>query len=54
MSRESENIQEICNVCGTICEQCADECSMFQDNHCPTCSDTCRQCASECKNMVNM
>ncbi len=54
MSRGSANIQEICNVCATICEQCADECSMFQDNHCPTCLDTCKQCASECRDMVNM
>lgn len=54
MSRGSENINVLCNACATICDMCANECSMFKDQHCESCTDICRQCASECKKMASM
>jgi hypothetical protein len=54
MSRGSGHIKDVWNVCASICESCAKECSLFSDDHCQACADTCRQCASECRNMMNI
>ena len=54
MSRGSGHIREICTVCAAVCESCAKECGMFNDDHCQACSDACKQCASECRHMLNI
>lgn len=54
MSMNGQFSKEHCNLCSTVCDKCADECEMFQDNHCQKCADICRMCADECKKMGNM
>lgn len=54
MARSSINAKEVCKVCETICEKCAEECDMFKDDHCQTSADACRHCAIECRRMGNM
>ncbi|WP_407929269.1 four-helix bundle copper-binding protein [Clostridium hydrogenum] len=41
------------NVCSIVCDKCATECSVFQDQHCKVCADTCRQCSNECRTMAS-
>ena len=54
MSTNSQFTMEHCKDCATVCEKCAQECSMFNDDHCTKCANECRTCADECKNMSNM
>lgn len=53
MARDSQFAKAICNLCATVCDECAKECAMFKDDHCVKCADECRACASECKMMQN-
>lgn len=54
MTRRSYHVDRICNLCATICEECASECGKFNDEHTRACADACRQCADECRKMDNM
>jgi hypothetical protein len=52
MSRDSEHVKQICNVCADICEACAKECERYTDmDHCQRCAQACRRCAEECRKM---
>ena len=52
MSRDSEYVKQICNVCADICEACAKECERYTDmDHCQKCAQACRRCAKECRKM---
>ncbi|MDP4142879.1 MAG: four-helix bundle copper-binding protein [Bacillota bacterium] len=51
ISRGSGSIKNISALCASICEKCATECSVFQDQHCKACADVCHSCASECRKM---
>ncbi|WP_010178156.1 four-helix bundle copper-binding protein [Aquimarina agarilytica] len=35
--------------CHEICNQCADECSKHDHQHCKDCADACKKCADACK-----
>lgn len=49
LSRDSENIDEIIQVCATICEQCAAECDKHSKmEHCKRCAEICHRCADAC------
>lgn len=48
LSRESRFSEEICQLCGEMCEICAVECERFYDEHCQYCAEACRRCADEC------
>lgn len=52
MSRNSGFSKEICELCASICEKCAEGCGMFEDDHCKECADICNKCAKECRNMI--
>jgi hypothetical protein len=54
MSRGSENVKQICNMCADMCEACAMECEKLQDKmeECKICAQACRMCAQECRNMM--
>jgi hypothetical protein len=54
MSRGSENVKQICNMCADMCEACAMECEKFQDKmeECKVCAQACRMCAQECRSMT--
>ena len=51
MSMDAKHAMELCKLCETICNECAKECGMFQDQHCKVCADECRTCASKCGTM---
>jgi len=54
MSRGSENVKQVCNMCADVCEACAMECEKLQDKmeECRQCAQACRMCAQECRNMT--
>lgn len=52
MAMNGQFAKEHCELCATICERCAQECSMFKDTHCQKCADICRMCAEECRKMT--
>lgn len=51
MTMDAKHDKEICQLCATICEECAIGCSQFKDAHCIRCADECRKCAAECRAM---
>lgn len=52
MTMDHSDAKFICNMCRTICDTCATECTMFKDQHCQQCADVCHQCANECAKMM--
>ena len=50
MSRDSEHVKQICNVCADICEACVKECERYTDmDHC---QDAHRHVENVLKNVV--
>jgi Domain of Unknown Function (DUF326) len=50
MSRDSEYVKQICDVCADICEASVRKCERNTDmNHCQKCTQACRRCAEECR-----
>lgn len=52
MARGSEYARDVCRICATVCEACADECSKHAMDHCQRCAEACRRCAHECKGVA--
>ena len=53
MSRDSEYVKQICNICAELCDACAEECEEHQRmKHCKLCAQACRKCAEECRKMI--
>jgi hypothetical protein len=52
MSLDSEKATAICGICADVCEACANECSLHDNEHCRQCADACTACAAECKNIA--
>lgn len=53
LNRGSENLEEACDFCSAICEECAEECSQHADmEHCRLCADACRRCAEACADVA--
>jgi hypothetical protein len=53
MSRDSEYVKQICNICAELCDACAEECERHQHmEHCKLCAQACRKCAEECRKMA--
>src|SRR6185503_14051159 len=52
MSLDSEKAIAICGICADVCEACANECSLHDNDHCRQCADACTACAAECKNIA--
>ncbi|MGZ4098418.1 MAG: four-helix bundle copper-binding protein [Bacteroidia bacterium] len=51
MSLGSEHSKAICKICADLCNQCAEECEKYDDEHCKECAEACRKCAKECSKM---
>ena len=51
MAGDAKYAMDLCKLCSTICDDCAKECDMFDDDHCPKCAEECRKCANECNMM---
>lgn len=49
VSHGSPFARQICEVCATACDSCAQECDRHAFNHCKVCADTCRAAAAECR-----
>ncbi|MDR5587081.1 MULTISPECIES: four-helix bundle copper-binding protein [Clostridium] len=54
MSMNGKFAKEHCKMCATVCDTCAQECSMFKDDHCQKCAQECKTCADECRKMSGM
>jgi hypothetical protein len=52
MSRDSEMIDTIWEICAQVCDMCADECAQHPLEHCRLCAEACRRCADECRLMI--
>lgn len=52
MSMNAQHSKDLCTLCAAICKKCAQECGMFQDEHCKECANICNTCATECENMI--
>ena len=48
MSLGSDKVEEYCRLCATICNECAEECRMHNNEHCQECAKACMQCADMC------
>ncbi len=52
MSRDSEMVDVILELCAQACETCAEECAQHPLEHCRQCAEVCRRCAEECRMMI--
>ena len=51
MAMDAKYAKDLCRLCATVCEDCANECGMFKEDHCIKCAKECRSCADECTAM---
>ncbi|WP_068471416.1 four-helix bundle copper-binding protein [Candidatus Protochlamydia phocaeensis] len=47
-SCNSEWTQQVLDLCGNICRQCANECGRMQSRYCQECAEACRRSAEAC------
>jgi len=52
MSTDAQHAKDLCKLCAVICDQCAADCGMFQDDHCKRCAGECRACSNDCRMMA--
>lgn len=53
MMRQSPQHTDVCGVCATVCERCADSCAGLANEHqMQLCADECRRCAELCRAMA--
>ena len=52
MALNSDSANKLCAICAEICQQCGDECSKHQHDHCQDCARACHHCAEACRNMA--
>ena len=51
MMMGSSHAVDLCKLCALICDECAHECEMFEDDHCKRCAEECNKCGIECQSM---
>lgn len=51
MTMDSRHAADLCKLCALICEECGQECEMFQDDHCIKCAEVCDKCANDCQSI---
>lgn len=50
MASNSEFAKQVCALCATVCNSCAEECRKHEKmEHCVACAKACSACASECE-----
>src|SRR5262245_56441781 len=54
MARASHHSADLCRQCGTICNECADDCDRMaqEDRLMRHCAEVCRRCAQSCEKMA--
>lgn len=54
MLRNSPRHHQTCNLCSTVCTECADDCERMAggDQMMMQCAQICRQCAESCRMMA--
>lgn len=53
MLRGSERHVDTCELCSTICEECAEDCKgMGDDREMQRCAEICQKCAESCQEMA--
>ncbi|MGL5804450.1 MAG: four-helix bundle copper-binding protein [Xenococcaceae cyanobacterium] len=53
MLRGSELHVRTCGVCAEICDRCATDCGLFEDDEqMQNCAEVCRRCAESCREMA--
>lgn len=52
MARNSNFDNELAEACAGACEECAEECSRHDHDHCQLCADVLEDCAESCRNMM--
>lgn len=51
--RDSEYSADLINLCGYVCEDCADSCEQFfEDETMKVCAEVCRNCSSLCQDIL--
>ena len=51
LARNSESHTELCEVCSSICRNCADSCLSLEGEEMQKCAEVCNQCADSCERM---
>lgn len=51
MAMDARFAKDLCRLCATVCDQCAQDCKMFKDDHCVKCANECQVCTNECRMM---
>lgn len=54
MAMNADFAKDYCKICATICDSCAKECEMVQEEYCQKCAQECTTCAEECNKMSGM
>ncbi|MTI22773.1 four-helix bundle copper-binding protein [Fulvivirga sp. RKSG066] len=49
LSRGSDQVEKLIDVCEAICRKCAEECEKHDNEHCKKCATACRECEEACK-----
>ncbi len=49
MSRGSDLLEQVCQLCAEACELCDAECGKHEMEHCQACAQACRDCVEVCR-----
>lgn len=53
LTRDSDYLMDVMEICKNICAECAAECEMHEHDHCRECADACTGCEEHCRNYIN-
>lgn len=53
LSKGEAYVEEICQLCAKICDDCAAECKKYVNDHCKRCAEACNRCAAACHMLVS-
>lgn len=48
IARDSRHTADAVRLCVAVCQECADICSQYDNDHCQSCAAICRQCVDAC------
>ncbi|AUV82633.1 four-helix bundle copper-binding protein [Salinigranum rubrum] len=52
VARGSNYSDQLAEACAGVCEECAEECSSHDHDHCQVCADVLEACAEHCRGMM--
>lgn len=53
LTRNTPYVKEWAQLCIRACNDCAEECSKHDHQHCKQCADACKRCAEECQTLIS-